>query len=227
MKAPRIASSTGSRRTSRKRQPMRGGEHKSSSNVTEADSPPATRLGRVAQRRSAEAGDPEKRKPLKVQSTLNGGAKGPGRQSGPPLRCFLSRAGYGPGSWPPGVGPSWGGFALGGGRLPPKLHFDGLLRLAAVDDELDRVSGLVVREHVAEPVGVRRRSPVGLDDDVAAERPANTRDRRLVRRPAQAGLCCAGARRHLGHEEAARDGQPEELPDAGQELLQPDPEVCV
>src|SRR5205814_2729097 len=92
-------------------------------------------------------------------------SEGPGRQSGPRF-SFLSRAGYGFRKRPPGVGPTMGGMGgvgSGGGALPPKLHLDRFLGAVVVDDELDRVSRLVLRDHVAQLVDGRSRDAVGRD----------------------------------------------------------------
>ena len=79
------------------------------------------------------------------RSALPVRSEGPGRQSGPRF-SFLSRAGYGLGSRPPGEGPTMGGReGSWGGRLPPKLHLNLLFRVPpALHDQVDRVAGLVV-----------------------------------------------------------------------------------
>ena len=88
-------------------------------------------------------------------------SEGPGRQSGP-RSSFLSRAGYGVGSRPPGVGPSRAALGVQGEELPPKLHLNRLLRAVVKDDELDRVARLVLRDHVAELVDRGSGDAVGL-----------------------------------------------------------------
>src|SRR3954454_10521620 len=127
-------------------------------------SPPKLTTRRHKPRRSSKLRENDKRD--KARSTLPRiRSEGPGRQSGPRF-SFLSRAGYGPGSRPPGVGPTMGGMVgsagSGGGALPPKLHLNRFLGAVVVDDELDRVSRLVLRDHVAQLVDRGGRDTVGF-----------------------------------------------------------------
>src|SRR4051794_41086342 len=114
--------------------------------------------------------------------------------------------------------PSWGG------PLPPKLSLNRLLGAVVVDDELDRVARLVLRDPVAQFVDGGDRNAVRRDDDVAAERPGDAVDDVPAPRALESRLRRAAARLDVRHEHSALRREVEEQRDARVQRLSRDAE---
>ena len=89
------------------------------------------------------------------------------------------------------------------------------------------VARLLAGDHVAELVEAREPRPVGLVEQVAAERIALARDGHLRVAGLQLGLAGGAARLDALDQQAVADGKAEELGDAGRDGDGADPEEGV
>src|SRR5205085_7591863 len=105
----------------------------------------------------------------------------PGRRSGPPTHTPATALACGnAGAGPQGCGAELGdGLTEGSCRLPPKLHLEIHCFRTAVELELHRVPRLQIADDRAQLGDRGHLRPVGLHDDVAAERPRRAGHRDL------------------------------------------------